>query len=81
VEVIYFYSAFSGVIFEIEAVSFDSLMCSSPAKRVCPTSLYAVLFTILRAEDFALLAGSLLLLFSLAATMYFTRNLHRSEPK
>ena len=36
-EVIYFYSAFSGVIVEIEAVSFDSLMCSSPAKRVCPT--------------------------------------------
>lgn len=37
VEVIYFYSAFSGVIVEIEAVSIDSLMPSSPAKRVCPT--------------------------------------------
>ena len=40
VEVIYFYSAFSGVIVEIDAVSIDSLMSSSPAKRVCPTPFY-----------------------------------------
>jgi inner membrane protein len=41
-------------------------------------ALYAVLFMILRAEGHALLAGSLLLLAAVAATMFFTRNLHRS---
>jgi hypothetical protein len=44
VEVIYFYSAFSGVIVEIEAVSIDSLMPSSPAKRVCPTVFLTTCF-------------------------------------
>jgi len=43
-------------------------------------ALYGVLFVILRAEDHALLAGSLLLLVALATTMFFTRDLHRGEP-
>ena len=40
-------------------------------------ALYTVLFTVLRTEDYALLAGSILLFFALAVTMYFTRHLHR----
>lgn len=40
-------------------------------------ALYAILFTILRAEDYALLAGSILLTSALAITMFFTRNIHK----
>jgi inner membrane protein len=39
------------------------------------TALYLALFFILKAEDYALLAGTLLLFGALAATMYATRNL------
>ena len=43
------------------------------------TAIYCVLYTILKAEDFALLGGTLLLLVALAVTMYFTRRIH--EPR
>ncbi len=39
--------------------------------------LYSVLFMTLRAEDYALLAGALLLAAATAVTMFFTRNLHK----
>ena len=40
------------------------------------TATYGVLYLILRAEDFALLGGTLLLVVALAVTMYFTRRVH-----
>jgi len=43
------------------------------------TAIYAILYTILKAEDFALLGGTLLLVVALVVTMYFTRRIH--EPR
>jgi len=40
------------------------------------TAIYGILYTILRAEDFALLGGTLLLVVALIVTMYFTRRIH-----
>ena len=62
-------------------VALNTLYCSAllPRRRLALavggvlTIIYAVLFTILRAEDYALLAGSLLLAVALAASMYVTR--------
>jgi inner membrane protein len=45
------------------------------------TAIYGVLYTILEAEDFALLGGTALLTAALAATMYFTRRLHEPKPE
>jgi inner membrane protein len=42
--------------------------------------LYAGLYGLLQLEDVALLAGSLLLFAVLSLAMWFTRNLHRSQP-
>jgi len=39
-------------------------------------AIYGVLFLILKAEDFALLGGTVLLLVALMVTMYFTRRVH-----
>lgn len=39
-------------------------------------AIYAVLYTILKAEDFALLGGTLLLVVALSVTMYLTRRIH-----
>jgi len=39
-------------------------------------AIYGVLFLILKAEDFALLGGTLLLVVALMVTMYFTRRVH-----
>lgn len=41
--------------------------------------LYGLLYTMLRLEDYALLAGSVMLLVVLAAMMYLTRNIGRKE--
>ena len=41
------------------------------------SALYSVLFMALRAEDYALLTGSILLAAATAVTMFFTRNLHK----
>ena len=38
--------------------------------------IYGILFLILKAEDFALLGGTLLLVAALIVTMYFTRRIH-----
>jgi inner membrane protein len=43
--------------------------------------LYAMLFFILRMEDYALLAGTALLLLAMAALMIATRNINRPEPE
>jgi len=43
------------------------------------TAIYGVLYTILRAEDYALLGGTLLLVVALTVTMYFTRGMHSVE--
>ncbi len=43
------------------------------------TAIYGILYTILRAEDYALLGGTLLLVVALTVTMYFTRGMHRVE--
>jgi len=40
------------------------------------TAIYGILYTILEAEDFALLGGTALLLTALAVTMYFTRRIN-----
>jgi len=40
------------------------------------TAIYGILYTILKAEDFALLGGTLLLVVALTVTMYFTRRIH-----
>jgi inner membrane protein len=42
--------------------------------------LYAGLYGLLQLEDMALLAGSILLFAVLSLAMWFTRNLHRSQP-
>lgn len=42
-------------------------------------AIYGILYTILKAEDFALLGGTLLLVVALMVTMYFTRRIH--EPR
>jgi inner membrane protein len=40
------------------------------------TAIYGVLYTILKAEDFALLGGTALLVAALVVTMFFTRRVH-----
>jgi len=42
--------------------------------------LYASLYALLQLEDVALLSGSLLLFVLLSLAMWFTRNLHRTQP-
>ncbi len=69
-------------------IAMNSLYCMAMLSKkklalivmVVLIALYAVLFMILRAEGHALLAGSMLLLAAVAATMFFTRNLHKSLP-
>ncbi len=41
------------------------------------TSIYGILYIILKAEDYALLGGTLLLVVALTVTMYFTRRIHK----
>jgi len=43
------------------------------------TAIYGVLYTVLKAEDFALLGGTLLLVVALSVTMYLTRKLHEPQ--
>ncbi len=43
------------------------------------TAIYGILYTILKAEDFALLGGTLLLVVALVVTMYFTRRIHEPQ--
>jgi inner membrane protein len=45
------------------------------------TAIYAVLYTILKAEDYALLGGTVLLVVALVVTMFFTRRVHESSQR
>ena len=49
---------------------------TSAVVGVVLTVIYTVLFLILKAEDYALLGGTLLLVVALTVTMYFTRKIH-----
>jgi len=68
-------------------VAINSLYCSAILRRRSTaaivggvlTAIYGILFVILRAEDFALLGGTLLLVAALSVTMYLTRRIH--EPR
>ena len=70
-------------------ISMISLYVLSAIKSLGRTSiitfllmaLYSLLYTMLRLEDYALLAGSVMLLVVLAAMMYLTRNIGRAEVK
>jgi inner membrane protein len=41
-------------------------------------AIYGILYLILRADDYALLGGTLLLVVALVVTMYFTRRIHET---
>ena len=64
----------------------NALYCAAILRRLSAsvwvgavlTAIYAVLYLILKAEDFALLGGTLLLLVALTVTMFFTRRIHES---
>ncbi len=43
------------------------------------TAIYGILYTILRAEDYALLGGTVLLVVALGVTMFFTRRMNRED--
>jgi inner membrane protein involved in colicin E2 resistance len=43
------------------------------------TAIYGILYTILRAEDYALLGGTVLLVVALGVTMFFTRSMNRED--
>jgi inner membrane protein len=66
-------------------VVINTLYCAAILRSV-PTSavvgavlaaIYGVLYLILKAEDFALLGGTLLLVVAVTVTMYFTRRIHQ----
>ncbi len=69
-------------------ISMISLYVFSALRRIGHTSiitllligLYSSLYTLLRLEDYALLAGAILLLVVLASIMYLTRNIGKSNP-
>lgn len=68
-------------------VALNTLYCAAILRRRAPAALvggvlaaiYGVLYTILNAEDFALLGGTALLLVAVAVTMVLTRRIH--EPR
>lgn len=68
-------------------VALNTLYCAAILRRRAPAALvggvlaaiYGVLYTILKAEDFALLGGTALLLVAVAVTMVLTRRIH--EPR
>jgi inner membrane protein len=70
-------------------VALNTLYCAAILRRRGTAALvggilaaiYGVLYTILKAEDFALLGGTALLLVALAVTMVLTRRLHEPRAK
>jgi inner membrane protein len=66
-------------------VAINTLYCAAILKRTSIsaivgavlTAIYGILYLILRAEDFALLGGTLLLVVALIVTMFFTRRIHQ----
>jgi inner membrane protein len=67
-------------------VVINTLYCAAIMRRLTASTLvgavlaaiYGILYLILRAEDFALLGGTLLLVVALTVTMYFTRRIHET---
>ena len=76
------YIVASGIV-----VVINTLYCAAILPRrsisilvgVVLAAIYGILYTILKAEDFALLGGTALLVVALTVTMYFTRRIH--EPR
>jgi len=72
------------VLASATVVALNTLYCAAILRRrgtaalvgVVLAALYGVLYTILKAEDFALLGGTLLLLVALSVTMILTRRIH-----
>ncbi len=77
--------AFAYVLASVAVVVINTLYCAAilPRRSLAAavgavlTAIYGILYTILKAEDFALLGGTLLLVLALTITMYFTRGMHR----
>jgi inner membrane protein len=75
------------VLASATVVALDTLYCAAILRRRATAALvggvlaalYGVLYTILKAEDYALLGGTALLLVALAVTMVLTRRIH--EPR
>jgi inner membrane protein len=75
------------VLASATVVALNALYCAAILRRRGPAALvggvlaalYGVLYTILKAEDYALLGGTLLLLVALSVTMVLTRRIH--EPR
>lgn len=66
-------------------VVLNTLYCAAILRRATAllvgavlAAIYAILYLILQAEDYALLGGTLLLVVALAVTMFFTRRVHES---
>ncbi len=64
-------------------VVLNTLYCAAILRRATAllvgtvlSAIYAILYLILQAEDYALLGGTLLLVVALAVTMFFTRRVH-----
>ncbi|MEN8164029.1 MAG: cell envelope integrity protein CreD [Acidobacteriota bacterium] len=79
--------AIAYILASAAVVVINTLYCAAILPRrslaaavgVVLTAIYGILFTILKAEDFALLGGTLLLVVALSVTMYFTRRMHSAE--
>jgi inner membrane protein len=75
------------VLASATVVALNTLYCAAILQRrgtaalvgVVLAALYGVLYTILKAEDFALLGGTLLLLVALSVTMVLTRRIHEPQ--
>jgi len=67
-------------------VALNTLYCAAILRRWATaalvggvlTAIYGVLYTILKAEDFALLGGTVLLIIALSVTMFLTRRIHEA---
>ena len=67
-------------------VALNTLYCAAILRRRATaalvggvlTAIYGVLYTILKAEDFALLGGTVLLIIALSVTMFLTRRIHEA---
>jgi inner membrane protein len=64
-------------------VVLNTLYCAAILRRATAavvgavlSAIYAILYLILQAEDYALLGGTMLLVVALAVTMFFTRRVH-----
>jgi inner membrane protein len=72
------------VLASVAVIAINTVYCAAILPRrsislvvgLVLTAIYGVLYTILRAEDFALLGGTALLVVTLVVTMYFTRRIH-----